>query len=107
MKTCDCKEPCEDCKHEEKVGLDDISNVLFSGLNGSLESKAEEPKKEIKQEEKKVSKEQPKQAKKEIPRKLECENTDYKDPVSEEYKLMWNNKMGQHIWPTENRIFTF
>jgi len=104
MTNCDCKEPCEDCKHEDDVGLDDISSVLFNDLNNSLESKAEEPAKEIKQEEKKVSEQ--KQVKK-ASRKVECENTDYKDPVSEEYKLMWNNKMGQHIWPAENRILTF
>jgi len=113
MKECNCKEPCEDCKHEENVNLDDISGVLFNDLNNNLGDKSQENKEvetEVKVEElnsKKENKEKPKVVKKENPRKIECENIKYKDPIKEEYKLEQNNKMGFNLWDTEIRTFNF
>jgi len=104
MTNCNCKEPCEDCKHEE-VNLDDISNVLF---NSTRKEKIQDKKgiKSKKPAKNKPQNKKPKTIKKE-PRKIECENAGYKDPVSEEYKLMWNNKMGCTVWDTETRTFNF
>lgn len=103
MTNCNCKEPCEDCKHEE-VNLDAISNVLFDNVNKEVQAN-----KEIKSEKQAKNKPQSKKPKivKKEPRKIECENTEYKDPVSEEYKTIWNNKMGFSVWDTETRIFNF
>ncbi|MBW2977226.1 hypothetical protein KY331_00110 [Candidatus Woesearchaeota archaeon] len=102
MTNCNCKEPCEDCK-EEKVDLDNISGLLFNEV--SNENVQEEKEQKPKRSKNKVKKS--KAVKKESPRKIECENINYKDPVSEEYKLMWNNKMGCTVWDTETRTFNF
>jgi len=97
VKSCDCKEQCEDCE-EEKVDLDNISNLLFNEIDNDSIQK-EEGTKQIEQSEiKKVQK-----AKE--PKKIEFQNTDYKDPISDEYRRMWNNKMGFTVWNKENRIF--
>ena len=106
MTNCDCKEPCEDCK-EEKIDLDNISSLLFNEVSKQAVQE-EKPKQKIQVKPKKTNKAQnPKTLKKESPRKIECENIKYKDPVSEEYKLMWNNKMGFSLWETETRSFNF
>ena len=81
MTNCDCKEPCEDCK-EEKPDLDNISNLLFNEVN-KQPVQEEKPKQKTQEKPKNQNK-----VKKQSPRKIECENTEYKDPVSEEYKLM-------------------
>jgi hypothetical protein len=99
---CNCKEPCEDCKHEEKIDLDNISDLLFNeaGLQANAEKKKES--KEDKPGKEKLDKDEP--VKKEASKNTV--NAVYKDPISEEYKLMWNNKIGKNFW-TENRIFIF
>ena len=100
MTNCNCKEPCEDCK-EEKADLDGISSLLFDEVNNE-NIQEEEQKPDIGSDKPKT-----KSAKKESLRNIECETIDYKDPVSEEYKIRWNNKMGCTVWNTETRNFNF
>lgn len=107
MKECNCKEPCEECKHEESVNLDDISGVLFNDLKSNLVNKSQKTNEEVVKEVKSNNKEKPKSVKKESPKKTGSENIKYKDPVKEEYKLEQNNKMGFNVWNTEIRTFNF
>ena len=32
------------------------------------------------------------------PSKVECEKKEYKDPITKEYKLDFNNKVGRRVW---------
>jgi hypothetical protein len=147
MKDCDCEEPCEDCKHEEKVDLDSISNVLFGNTVNAKESsgEAEVPEegskeeideekveaeeadeesseeeleveeemseevedketieKEVKEDGKKVKAIEGRPSKPQESKILEKskkeEKKDYKDPITEDYKKEFNNKIGKNIW---------
>lgn len=127
MKNCDCEEPCEDCEHEEKVDLDNISNVLFGGITNAKESSeeevpAEEVEEPVEESSEEVSEEDSegenieeeveekseesdkenieKEVKEEVkkkPSKVECEDKEYKDPITEDYKKEFNNKIGRKI----------
>ena len=107
MTECDCKEPCEDCQHEETVDLDNISSLLFNEVNSGVEKESKGKKQEKKEvkvekeeiEEKKDSKKKEKSKEiKKASRKVECEKREYKDPITEEYKLKFNNKIGRKVW---------
>ena len=97
MADCDCKEPCEDCKHEDSVDLDNISNVLFDSLSNADDKESVEEEEEAETKEKTTkTKEAKKNTKK--TKKVECKNKEYKDPVTKEYKLNFNNKVGRRVW---------
>lgn len=107
--------------NKKEVDLDNISNVLFSGLDSVSDDKEEQDEEPVEEEkveeaeevetkeekkdkkleeqeevEEKVAKTQEiKENKK--PSKIECEDKEYKDPITEEYKLEFNNKIGKKV----------
>ena len=85
------------------MNLDSIASVLDNSSLTNVETKDnDKSEEESTVENKKEIEEKVEDSPQKKPVKIECENEEYKDPVSDDYKIEFNNRMGNNTWKKDS-----